>query len=56
MEIIKHLKIEILCVIFGLFGITIAINNNATEAGITLTTTSITTYFAFKKNDDNTKD
>lgn len=53
MEFIKHTKIEILCVIFGLFGIIIALNNKAPEIGLSLSSTAITSYFAFKKNDDN---
>lgn len=53
MDIIKHAKVEILCVIFGLFGFIIAINNKAPEIGLGLSSTSITAYFAFKKNDDN---
>ena len=52
MEIIKHIKIEILCVIFGLFGLIIAINNKAPEIGLGLSSTAITSYFAFKKKDD----
>lgn len=42
MEIIKHIKIEILCIIFGLFGIIIAFNNKAPEIGLGLSSTANT--------------
>jgi hypothetical protein len=53
MNNIKHIKIEILCIIFGLLGIMFALNNKAPEAGLALSSTAITSYFAFKKADDN---
>jgi hypothetical protein len=56
MNNIKHLKIEILCVIFGLWGIIFALNNKAPEAGLALSSTAITSYFAFKKTDDGNLD
>lgn len=52
MEFIRHVKIEILCIIFGLFGVIIAINNKAPDIGLGLSSTSITAYFAFKKGDN----
>lgn len=52
MEFIKQIKVEILCIIFGLFGVIMAINSKTPEIGLGLSSTSITAYFAFKKVDN----
>lgn len=52
MEILKFIKIELLCLSFGLLGMVITITTNKPEMGISLVSTSITSYFAFKKTDD----
>jgi hypothetical protein len=51
MQYINTIKIELLCVIFGFFGFYIAITHSRPEIGVGLTSTAITSYFAFKKTD-----
>lgn len=52
MGLLTKIKVEIVCITFGLFGFIIAFNSNKPEVGLTLTSTSITSYFAFKKTEE----
>jgi hypothetical protein len=56
MNTIKQLKIELLCITFGLFGIFLSAYNKAPDIGATLNNTIITAYFAFKKTDNTNND
>ena len=51
-ELLKIAKIELICLLFGSFGMFIAIYNEDPTLGVGLSSTSITSYFAFKKIDE----
>jgi len=56
MGLLAKIKVEIVCITFGLFGFVIAITGNRPEVGTSLCSTSITAYFAFKKSgEDNSE-
>ena len=51
MGLLNNIKVEVVCIIFGLFGIILTFSEP--QLGGDITSTTITAYFAFKKNDDN---
>ncbi len=56
MGLLAKIKVEIICIAFGLFGFVIAITENRPEVGISLCSTSITAYFAFKKSKEDSSE
>lgn len=51
MGLLKVLKVEIVSVIFGLIGLSVVFFTNNPDVGVALCSTSITSYFAFKKSE-----
>lgn len=52
MKYIYYLRVEIICLVFGILGIVYAFQAKSPEAGIALSSSAITAYFSFKRSDD----
>lgn len=49
----SHYRVEIICFMFGLIGLFVVWQGDKAEAGIGLCSTALTSYFAFKRGEDN---